>query len=308
MVKREKNPEELSKMSKEDLTVYKYLTLNLNYWGLNHDIEFREQVPCFITSDGFGWLIKKLAKGENTIHVPESQFVDIDTNINRTYVIVVDEDENSIVDKIPAFYIRLANRNLEQIKKWECRVCGTTNNLIQHHIDYESDFTVSLCQKCHSNVHKHPKEYPGFKPVNKRGLTEIAKEKPFLDEDVFEIIKKIGELNDNNIEVTTSNLAKSVFNIRNRRDYQEKDRYIREKLKSLNKAGLVIYKTKTLNGKNIKVYDINEDCIIMKDVAINITTENKYIEGNRKYSADTIVYIKKDDEGEFMIYGIVNEE
>lgn len=304
MTKNRKNLKELSKMSKEALTVYRYLTLNLNYWGLNYDIEFREQVPCFITSDGFGWLITKLAEGENTFHVPESQFVDINTNINKTYVIVVDEDENSIVDKIPAFYIRLANRNLEQIKKWECRICGTTYNLVQHHIDYKSEFTVTLCQKCHRSVHKRPEEYPSFKPVNDRGLTGIVKEKPFLNENDFKIIKKISELNDNGVDVTTSSIARSIFNIGNRGDYQRKDRYIRDKLDSLNKVGLVTYKTKTLGGKNVKVYDISEDCIIMKDVAINITAENKYIED----SANTVVYIKKDNGRGFMIYSMINEE
>ena len=34
-----------------------------------------------------------------------------------------------------------------------CLVCGSTENLLRHHIDYELGLTVEICAKCHAGVH-----------------------------------------------------------------------------------------------------------------------------------------------------------
>ena len=36
-----------------------------------------------------------------------------------------------------------------------CDICGETEKrIIRHHIDYEKDITIPLCDKCHANLHK----------------------------------------------------------------------------------------------------------------------------------------------------------
>jgi hypothetical protein len=35
----------------------------------------------------------------------------------------------------------------------QCLMCGTENELLQHHISYEPEDTVTLCKKCHFKVH-----------------------------------------------------------------------------------------------------------------------------------------------------------
>jgi len=36
----------------------------------------------------------------------------------------------------------------------KCAQCGTTENLLHHHPDYSKpDYTITLCRKCHTEVH-----------------------------------------------------------------------------------------------------------------------------------------------------------
>lgn len=34
-----------------------------------------------------------------------------------------------------------------------CEICFSEENLQKHHIDYESDETITLCASCHSTIH-----------------------------------------------------------------------------------------------------------------------------------------------------------
>jgi hypothetical protein len=48
----------------------------------------------------------------------------------------------------------------------ECAECGATENLEEHHIEYATDTTVTLCLPCHNDVHSdashelHPVDSP----------------------------------------------------------------------------------------------------------------------------------------------------
>jgi len=37
----------------------------------------------------------------------------------------------------------------------QCRKCGAKDNLQKHHISYEPEKTVILCEKCHKSLHCH---------------------------------------------------------------------------------------------------------------------------------------------------------
>jgi len=38
----------------------------------------------------------------------------------------------------------------------ECRKCGSTEKIQQHHVSYRNDETVPLCARCHGRVHHDP--------------------------------------------------------------------------------------------------------------------------------------------------------
>lgn len=37
-----------------------------------------------------------------------------------------------------------------------CETCGSTENLVKHHITYEPELTKILCRKCHEKAHAKP--------------------------------------------------------------------------------------------------------------------------------------------------------
>ena len=52
-------------------------------------------------------------------------------------------------------------------KMSSCKLCGTTQNLVQHHLSYEPEVLQTLCQRCHRETHTlfdAPKPPLGFYP------------------------------------------------------------------------------------------------------------------------------------------------
>lgn len=53
-----------------------------------------------------------------------------------------------------------------------CRSCGSTENIHEHHITYDPERTVYLCQNCHIEAHKdrshefHPEQEKPGKTLN----------------------------------------------------------------------------------------------------------------------------------------------
>ena len=84
----------------------------------------------------------------------------------------VEEDSSEAPGKgrLPlAEYKKLCNKVLER-DKWRCRVCQNRNDLHCHHIVFRSQggedtsrTLVTLCQGCHSAIHKpHPRTGAGL--------------------------------------------------------------------------------------------------------------------------------------------------
>jgi hypothetical protein len=51
-------------------------------------------------------------------------------------------------------YDRLRKASLKGIRKDVCSYCGSIDKLIFHHTNYEKDEGITLCEKCHKNLHK----------------------------------------------------------------------------------------------------------------------------------------------------------
>lgn len=43
-------------------------------------------------------------------------------------------------------------------------VCGTRADLLEHHVTYEPEATVTLCRGCHTRVHKDSRFRPDLTP------------------------------------------------------------------------------------------------------------------------------------------------
>jgi len=60
-----------------------------------------------------------------------------------------------------------------------CELCGTTENVYQHHTNYKENKTVPLCPACHKKVHSDPSHrfYPvdGFENIDQRGRVVIPR-------------------------------------------------------------------------------------------------------------------------------------
>ena len=61
-----------------------------------------------------------------------------------------------MTDAVAEFYKVYWNYDLEENK---CLICGKTDEIHKHHIDYINDITVPLCQKCHAKIRTKSKEW-----------------------------------------------------------------------------------------------------------------------------------------------------
>jgi protein-arginine kinase activator protein McsA len=78
-------------------------------------------------------------------------------------------------------------RNAVKIeKKKKCVECGSTDNLQQHHTSYEDDETVTVCRRCHQNIHKNRDHrlYPEDESPGK-SIFEA------FEDDIFEDLKQV---------------------------------------------------------------------------------------------------------------------
>lgn len=57
-----------------------------------------------------------------------------------------------------------------------CSICGTLDKrIVKHHIDYENDITIPVCDKCHFGLHsgRIKSEFPTLRrPSRKRDVTK----------------------------------------------------------------------------------------------------------------------------------------
>jgi hypothetical protein len=60
----------------------------------------------------------------------------------------------------------------------QCSICKKRKTLVEHHIDYKKNKTITLCRKCHLKAHhSNSIKYANFKPLNHSKITTIEIEK-----------------------------------------------------------------------------------------------------------------------------------
>lgn len=106
--------------------------------------------------------------------ITEYAFYDIipdetDQEILALFILIKDK-----INKENKSYWQYKERQSSQYKKWKlnvlkkdnykCQICGETKNLVAHHIEpfskninrrYDITNGITLCQKCHKEVHKN---------------------------------------------------------------------------------------------------------------------------------------------------------
>ena len=91
---------------------------------------------------------------------------------NKMALIMTDEEYGECSD--PVFcslncyklFIYLINK--DEFDK--CYLCGENSDLF-HHIDYENNEGIKVCNRCHSKIHNGWLLYNSFKPINERKYT-----------------------------------------------------------------------------------------------------------------------------------------
>ena len=71
----------------------------------------------------------------------------------------------------------------------ECGICGKeVSRVVRHHISYEYDTTIEVCDSCHRKIHRRPEEPPLFRAfdIDKHGYQYIR-----VPNDLIKELKKI---------------------------------------------------------------------------------------------------------------------
>lgn len=81
----------------------------------------------------------------------------------------------------------------------ECELCGTPEDIVEHHTSYEPEETVMVCRSCHGRVHTDP-DHPLHPGENRKGTVEVPvdhltkgqiKEASDPDETLSETMKRL---------------------------------------------------------------------------------------------------------------------
>lgn len=126
-----------------------------------------------------------------------------------------------------------------------------------------------------------------------------------IDETDLKILRALLDLDKQGIEVTTSKVAQDIFDIKSRKDYQDKDRTIRDRLKKLAEAGLVTESEEQVNGRTTRTYNVDPENLVMGDTVMEVTPDwEQDLNGDSKsyrFDIKNVVFIKNGDG--FIIYG-----
>lgn len=126
-----------------------------------------------------------------------------------------------------------------------------------------------------------------------------------IDETDLTILRTLLELDKRGEDVTTSRVARDIFDIKDRKDYQEKDNIIRKRLKKLTEAGLVIESEEEENNRVFRTYNVDPDSIVMGDTVLEVKPDwEEDLNGEGKtYRMDVknMLFIKNGNG--FIIYG-----
>jgi len=74
-----------------------------------------------------------------------------------------------------------------------CILCGKSGEetrLVNHHISYREDRTVTLCQSCHIRVHKHPEEFFDLQPIDKNYECRLT---VCVDDELKELVEEVAK-------------------------------------------------------------------------------------------------------------------
>jgi hypothetical protein len=70
-----------------------------------------------------------------------------------------------------------------QVLKEKCSNCGTTENLVNHHVKYFPEETVVLCRKCHKKEHTHKGK---VRPTNFKSQIDVNKKSVNINDDLWQ--------------------------------------------------------------------------------------------------------------------------
>jgi AbrB family looped-hinge helix DNA binding protein len=76
--------------------------------------------------------------------------------------------------------------------KTKCLICGSTKNVVKHHINYENGDIVYLCQSCHIKIHKNQnfkKFYAKLVPDELKWSWKLEYKKYFLANEIVMFTK-----------------------------------------------------------------------------------------------------------------------
>jgi len=79
----------------------------------------------------------------------------------------------------------------------ECRICGVSSDLQEHHISYEPEVTTALCVECHREVHGHG---VGMSSREKDSALEVNFQLEGRDEEVWKRFKSFVMRNEGKIK------------------------------------------------------------------------------------------------------------
>jgi hypothetical protein len=58
--------------------------------------------------------------------------------------------------------------------KWRCRICGTTYDPIEHHIDYDDEKKIGVCSSCHGTITARQGSMPELSPKKPKEKKEYV--------------------------------------------------------------------------------------------------------------------------------------
>jgi len=120
-----------------------------------------------------------------------------------------------------------------------------------------------------------------------------------IDKLDLKILRFLLEKREKNENITTTAIAKQIFEINDREEYQKKDAFIRKRLNKLKDFGLINKAQEKINGREISFYSVNSESFIMGDVAMRIKPD--FEDTVREMNVENMIFIRNNPG--WIIYG-----
>lgn len=74
-------------------------------------------------------------------------------------VFIKKNNNNNLLSRLIDLLKRYNNYSVNRIQYYaSCEICSKESQLIKHHISYFPEELISICQRCHYNIHKRCKK------------------------------------------------------------------------------------------------------------------------------------------------------